>query len=66
MAATGRERWIGRGVFALLSIVLIGRVWLFEVVSVSSDAMAPALLPEELVWVWRGPLASIEPGAVVL
>jgi signal peptidase I len=66
MAATGPERWVGRGFFALLSLVLIGRVWLFEVVSVANDAMAPALLPGELIWVWRGPLAAVEPGAVVL
>ena len=66
MAASSQERWLGRAFFALLSLVLIGRVWLFEVVSVANDAMAPALLPGELVWVWRGPLAAVEPGAVVL
>jgi signal peptidase I len=60
------ERWLPRAAFALLSLVAVGRVWLFEIVSVSNDSMAPALLAGELVWVWRGPLSEVHPGAVVL
>ncbi|MDG1481569.1 MAG: signal peptidase I [Myxococcota bacterium] len=60
------ERWSRRVSFALFSLLLIGRVWLFEVVSVANDSMSPALLSGELLWVWRGPLASVEPGSVVL
>lgn len=60
------ERWSTRVGFALFSLLLIGRVWLFEVVSVANDSMSPALLTGELVWVWRGPLAEVSPGSVVL
>ncbi|MFT5684639.1 MAG: signal peptidase I [Myxococcota bacterium] len=60
------DRWPSRVLFALFSLVLIGRVWLFEVVEVANDSMSPALMPGELVWVWRGPLANTETGSVVL
>jgi len=60
------ERWSLRVGFALFSFLLIGRVWLFEVVSVANDSMSPALRSGELVLVWRGPLARVEPGAIVL
>ena len=67
MTEPGTSRsWLSRLGFALLTVFLIGRVWFFEVVEVANDSMSPTLMAGELVWVWRGPPAHVQPGSVVL
>ena len=60
------KRWLQRLGFAAFTVFLVGRVWLFEVAWMANDGMNPSLLAGEAVLVLRGPLASTEPGSVVL